>query len=302
MKDGKKSFLKPKERAVKLVKCLAVAGIAASLAACHKVPAGYRGVIVNLYGSDKGVSEQTVGVGRYYLGWNKELYLFPTFLQNSSWKNSDRISMQTSEGLSISTDVGITYQIAPEDVAKVFTKYRMGIDEITNTFLHNMVRDAMNEVASTMKVDDIYGSKKEKFLHAVSQIVKDEAAKNGIQVDKIYLIGSFVLPDTVMNSINSKIQASQNAIKVENEVATSRAEAQKTIVDAKAAAERRVIEAEANAKQITLNAESQAKANKILAESLTPEFVQYQAIIKWDGRLPTTNASNSVPFINIGKK
>ncbi len=267
-----------------------------------RVPAGYRGVIVNLYGSEKGVSEQSAGVGRYYLGWNKEMYLFPTFLQNYSWHNKDMISMQTSEGLSISTDVGITYQISPDDVVKVFTKYRLGIEEITNTFLHNTVRDAMNEVASTMQVDDIYGAKKEKFLKKVSDIVKDESAKNGIQVDKIYLIGSFVLPETVMTSINSKIQASQNAIKVENEVATSRAEAQKTIVDAKAAAERRIIEAEANARQITLNAESQAKANKILADSLTPEFVQYQAILKWDGQLPTTNASNVIPFINIGKK
>ena len=44
-----------------------------ALVSCSKVPAGYRGVIVNLYGSDKGVSEQSVGVGRYYLGWNSEL-------------------------------------------------------------------------------------------------------------------------------------------------------------------------------------------------------------------------------------
>lgn len=286
---------------MKLAKAATIAAIAVSLTACHKVPAGYRGIIVNLYGSDKGVSEETVGVGRYYLGWNRELYLFPTFLQNYSWHNQEGIAMQTSEGLSIATDVGITYQIAPDDVAKVFTKYRLGIEEITNTFLHNMVRDAMNEVASTMKVDDIYGAKKEKFLAKVSSIVKDEASKNGIQVDKIYLIGSFKLPETVMDSINSKIQASQNAIKVENEVATSRAEAQKTIVDAKAAAEREIIQAEANARQITLNAEAQAKANKILADSLTPQFVQYQAIIKWNGELPQTNATGAIPFINIGK-
>lgn len=285
-----------------VIKGIAVAGIAVALTACHKVPAGYRGVIVNLYGSDKGVSEETVGVGRYYLGWNKELYLFPTFLQNYSWTKEQAITMQTSEGLTITSNVGITYQIAPDNVAKVFTRYRLGIDEITNTFLHNMVRDAMNEIASTMTVDQIYSTRKEEFITRVNTMVRDGAVKNGIDVDKIYLIGSFDLPDTVMQSINSKIQASQNAVKVENEIATSRAEAQKTIVEAKAAAQRRVIEAEANAKQITLNAESQAKANKILAESLTPEFVQYQGILKWDGRLPTTNASNTIPFINIGKK
>lgn len=267
--------------------------VAAMYIGCNltRVPAGYRGVIVNLYGSDKGVSEQSAGVGRYYLGWNKEMYLFPTFLQNRSWNGEQAITMQTSEGLTITTDAGITYQIEPDNIVKVFTKYRLGIEEITNTFLHNMVRDAMNEVASRMTVDQIYGLKKEEFITSVNKIVVREAAANGINVDKIYLIGSFVLPPSVMNSINTKIEASQNAVKVENEIATSRAEAQKTIVDAKAAAER-----------IIINAESQAKANKILAESLTPEFVSYQAILKWNGQLPTTNAGGALPFINVGEK
>lgn len=273
------------------LKVLAVTMCALSLTACslEKVPAGYRGVKVQLYGSDKGVSEQSVGVGRYYLGWNEEMYLFPTFLQNRAWADSQAITMQTSEGLTITTDAGITYQIEPDNIVKVFTKYRLGIDEITDTVLHNMVRDAMNEVASTMTVDQIYGLKKEEFINQVNKIVIRDAAKTGINVDKIYLIGSFVLPPSVMNSINTKIEASQNAVKVENEIATSRAEAQKTIVDAKAAAER-----------IIINAESQAKANKILADSLTPEFVSYQAILKWNGSLPTTNAGGALPFINLG--
>ena len=269
----------------------AIAGVmTVSLTACGKVPAGNRGVIVNLYGSDKGVETDSVGVGRYWLGFNSELYLFPTFLQNYSWKDDESITMQTSEGLSIKTDAGITYSIRPDNVVRVFTKYRLGIDEITKTFLHNMVRDAMNEVASSMTVEQIYGAQKEMFISKVNEIVKKEAQENGIDVDKIYLVGSFDLPPTVINSINSKIQASQNAMKVENEVATARAEAQKTIVDA-----------QARAQQITINAESQAKANKILAESLTPEFVNYQAILKWNGQLPTMTGS-TIPLINLGNK
>lgn len=274
----------------KLIIALSVASL--FLTSCDKVPAGYRGVKVNLYGSEKGIDEQSLGVGRYYIGWNSELYLFPTFLQNYSWKDEQAITMQTSEGLSIRTDAGITYSIQPDNVVKVFQKYRLGIEEITNTFLHNMVRDAMNEVASTMTVEQIYGAQKEQFIKSVNEIVKKQALDTGIEVDKIYLVGSFELPESVVNSINSKIQASQNAMKVENEVATARAEAQKTVV-----------EAQARGQQILINAESQAKANKILAESLTPEFVQYQALLRWDGKLPTFSGSDVMPFINVdGKK
>jgi len=268
---------------MKLNKCIAIillGMIAPFLQSCSKVPAGYKGVIVNMYGSSKGVAEEPVGVGRYFLGWNKELYLFPTFLQNYTWTHDgvqdESITMQTSEGLSINTDAGITYNIQPENVVKVFQKYRLGIDEITNTFLRNMVRDAMNQISSTMTVEEIYGSKKEDFITKVNDIVKKEAANDGIDVDKIYLIGSFKLPDSVVQSINAKIQAAQNAMKVENEVATAKAEAQKIIIEAQA----------------------RAQANKIVSESLTSELVSYNAIQKWDGRLPEVTSS-SIPLINL---
>lgn len=272
-------------------KILAISGMALALTACNRVPPGYRGVLVNLMGDSKGVAAESVGTGWQYTGFFGELFLFPTFLQNVTWNEDKAITVQTSEGLTITTDVGITYSIKEENVVKVFTKYRLGVKEITDTFLHNMVRDAMNEVASTMTVDQIYGLKKEEYIQKVNKLVIKSAAQNGIDVEKIYLMGSFHLPDSVRGSIDAKIQASQNAIKVENEVATSRAEAQK-----------RIVEAEANAKQIIINAESQAKANKILADSLTQEFVQYQAILKWNGELPQTNAGGAIPFLNIGDK
>lgn len=261
------------------LKLTALAASILSLAACSKVPAGYRGVIVNMYGTDKGVSEQSVGVGRYYLGFSKEMYEFPTFLQNHTWSSSDQIIMQTSDGLTISSDVGITYSIEPDNVVKVFQKYRTGIDEITNVFLRNMVRDAMNTVASTMSVEDLYGSNKSQFMDRVNVMVKEEATEQGIFVDKIYLVGTLNLPETVTESINSKIQATQNAMKVENEIATANAEAQKTIIQASA----------------------QAKANLILSQSLTPEFIQYQTLQKWNGVLPQVT-SNAVPIISIGSK
>jgi regulator of protease activity HflC (stomatin/prohibitin superfamily) len=265
------------KKSIALIICVA----SSLLVGCSKVPAGYQGVIVNLYGSSKGVDAEPVGVGRYWVGWNQELYTFPTFLQNYTWIKNDSgqdesITMQTSEGLSINTDAGITYNIKPDNVVKVFQKYRLGIDEITNTFLRNMVRDAMNNVSSTMTVEQLYGAQKEQFIGKVNDIVKQEAAQDGIDVDKIYLIGSFRLPQTVIDSINSKIQASQNAMKVENEVATAKAEAQKTIIQAQA----------------------QAQANDIVSKSLTPEFIQYQGLQKWNGVLPQVT-SGATPFVRL---
>ena len=52
-----------------------------TIANLQTVPAGYVGVKVNLYGSDKGVQNEELGVGRYLLTWNEQCYLFPTFNQ-----------------------------------------------------------------------------------------------------------------------------------------------------------------------------------------------------------------------------
>jgi len=255
---------------------------AAILTGCSKVPAGYQGIIVNLYGSEKGVSERSVGVGRYWVGINEELYKFPTFLQNYTWtkgheiNKDESITMQTQDGLTINADVGITYQIRPENVALVFQRYRRGVEEITDTFLRNMVRDCMNSTASQMTVEQIYGPQKEVFMKRVNESVKQQAKEDGIDVDRIYLIGTFRLPDAVVSSIDAKIQATQNAIKVQNEVATATAEAQKKMIQAKA----------------------EADANAIVNKSLTAEFLQYQAIQKWDGKLPQVTG-NATPFINI---
>lgn len=48
---------------------------------CSKVEAGHVGVKVYLLGRDKGVDSEVLGVGRYWIGWNEDLYLFPTYQQ-----------------------------------------------------------------------------------------------------------------------------------------------------------------------------------------------------------------------------
>ena len=55
------------------------------LAGCDNVPVGNVGIIVHKLGGAKGVDSEEVGVGRYWLGINDELFTFPTYSQNESW-------------------------------------------------------------------------------------------------------------------------------------------------------------------------------------------------------------------------
>lgn len=263
----------------------------AALTACSKVPAGNVGVIVNLYGSDKGVDMKEVGTGRYWVGMNEELYLFPTFTQTETWAGQDAISFQTVEGMKVGGDVGITYAVAPNKVTTLFQKYRSGIDEITNKFLRNMVRDAFNDIASKLPVESVYGSGKSDLLQAVEQRVRDQVGPIGINVERIYYSSDLVLPPQVTQSLNAKIQATQMAEQRRNEVAQAQAEADK---------ERARAQGEADAK-LTL-ATADAKAIEIRAQALraNPDVVTLNAVEKWDGKLPTYMAQGSpLPFIGV---
>lgn len=244
-----------------------------SLSACSKVPAGHVGIKVYLLGGSKGVDMEELGIGRYWIGINEELYLFPTFQQNYTWTKEpvegdatdESITFQTAEGLSVNADFGISYHVDPTKVSTLFQKYRRGLDEITDTFLRNMVRDALNKRSSRLEVESVYGEGKQSLIDSVQFDVTKQVSEQGLLIDKIYLVNDFRLPATVVTALNAKIEATQKAQQRENEVKQAMAEAE--IAKAKAEGERARQELE--------------------AKTLTPILLQKMWLEKWDGRLPS---------------
>lgn len=258
---------------------------------CSKVPAGYVGVIVDLYGTQKGVQLQEVGTGRYWLTPNEELFRFPTFTQTVTWHGENALSFQTVEGMKVSGAVGMTYHVEAAKVPVLFQKYRAGIDEITNVFLRNMVRDAFNEKASTLKVESVYGAGKSELLLAVEERVRAQVSDIGIVVERIYYAADLVLPVQVTQSLNDKIKATQMAEQRKNEVQQSKAEADKERERAHGIADAQLIVAKAEAEAITLRADA-LRSNK--------DIIQLNAIEKWDGKLPTyVGGEAPMPFIKV---
>lgn len=267
------------------IKVAAAVAAISLLAACSKVPAGNVGVKFDLYGGDKGVTGEVVGPGKYWLGWNEEMYLFPTFAQNYSWTagndvtspGDESISFQDREGTQINADIGVTYAIDGAKADTVFQKYRKGVDEITDVYLRNMVRDALNSETSKLDVSEIYGPGKEELMQRVTQRVKAQVQDIGIVVEKIYWIGAMRLPPQITTAINAKIEATQKAQQRENELQTATAQAQ---------IERERARGEADARVIA--AEGEAKANRLVAESISSGLVSYIEAQRWNGSRATT--------------
>lgn len=259
---------------MKLKKTLSVL-LLASTVACFKVPAGNVGIKVDLFGKDKGVQTQELGVGRYMRWVNTDYYLFPTYTQNYKWlynnnpKYDESIKFQSMETLSMRADIGISYSIDQTKITTLFVKYRKGIEEITDLYLRNIVANSFLTLASTKTVEEI-NQNKMNLINEVEKDVRKQVSKIGINVENIYYIGEIFFPPSIVESINAKIVQTQKAQEIENKVREEKAKTEIAIE---------------KGKQDTIRGKA-LKNNPALLEKKRLE-VKQEWIDKWDGRMPT---------------
>lgn len=288
----------------------AVLVIAVVLTGCGRVPAGHRGILVNMLGGERGVDARELSAGRYFVWpFTQELFIFPIFQQNVVWANANAITFQTREGLSVSGDFGISYVVVADSVSSIFQRYRVGLDEITDLYLRNEVRDALNLVASEMDIEAVYGSGRQTLLRRVDSTVKLKILGMGISVERIYTIGDFRLPPRVVQAINAKIEATQLAQQRENEVreaeaealkqqAKARGESESAVIREKAQADVTLLRAKAKAEAVMLEAKAEADANQLRMQSLSAPLLQYELIKRWNGTLPSVTGG-TIPLLDL---
>lgn len=255
-----------------------------------KVPVGYTGIKVNMYGDGKWVSIYTLKTGRnFYNPITTDVYKYATFINQ---KEYEWVSFQDVDGLVIKANIGLDYKFDETKVAKIFEEYRSSSSRITNEYMATWLKSAVTRVSSKFKVDELYWPKKEEFRLAILESIKKDFDEKWVIVNNIYFVGDMELPQAIVWRINAKIEATQNAMQKENELRAVEAEAQKQIAEAKWVSESTLIKAKAEAEAIKI------KTNAITQQGGT-EYVQLQAIEKWNWVLPVTTLGNNTPFINI---
>lgn len=265
-------------------------------ASVTRVDAGHVGVRVKLAGSARGVQDApTVQGWVFYNPLTEQIVQFPTSVQNVVWTMSqhegaprdESLTFSSKEGASVNADVGVAFHIDPAMAPKLYARFRQpDLSILANTYIRNTVREAFNEMASTMAVQDIYGAGKNKLLLDVTKKVKDTLLPEGIIIDQLTINGTLRLPENVVASINRALEATQNAIQAENRVRQIKAEAEQGIASATGAAEAARQKATGEADAILIKAKAEAKANEIIRLSVTPTVLAYRQLERWDGKLP----------------
>lgn len=276
-----------------------------------RVDAGHVGIRVKLAGDNRGVQDMELKTGWvFYNPMFEQIVLFPTSVQNVVWTQSahegatahdESITFSSSEGVNVNGDIGLSFHIDPPLAPKLYARFRQNdMIVLANGYMRNVIREAFNEVTSTMQVQDIYGAGKSKMLNDVQRKVRDILGKDGIMIDQLTINGALRLPENVAQAINRAMEATQNAIQSENRVRQVRAEADQAVTQATGAAEATRQKAQGEADSILIRARAEAKANEIIRISVSPTVLQYRSLERWNGQLPMYTASNGqLPMMTI---
>jgi regulator of protease activity HflC (stomatin/prohibitin superfamily) len=277
--------------------------VSSFLVRATRIEAGYTGIEVNLAGSQRGASEIPIRTGWvFYSPITTQVIEFPTFVQTVKWTQdmneghplNEEMGFNSKEGMEIFANVSLSYAIDPKHVPDFYVKYRVNdLDLFTHGILRDIVRNSLNEVASTYVVEDIYGEKKTEFLHKVEQQIQDKVSNVGVGIQQFGFIGAPHVPSVIANAITAKAQAIQEAERAKNELATTQAEAAKKIA-----------EAEGDAKSSVTRAQGEADANRIRQTSITPQLLELRRlenqrayIDKWNGQLPSVQAGQGAGLL-----
>lgn len=188
------------------------------------------------------------------------------------------ITALSNEGLSVSMGIAVNYHMNPDKAVDVYKKVGPNYQDIVMVNpVHSVPRDIISRYdAKTLYSAAQAGSpdraKIENELFTGIQSGIDKTGVPGSIVVEQVFIREIILPQSLMDSISNKLKMEQDIATKEFEVEKQKMESERMIAEARGIAE----------------------ANKIIANSLTPSYLQWYAIQMMEKH------SGSTYFIPVG--
>lgn len=260
------------------------------------IPPGYVGVFINKI-SGKINTEPVHSGYALKLPFFQQIVEYPYFMQTiiltqASTEGSpqnEEINVNSVEGQPVSCDVSLSFTLDPNKIPFLYTSFRQDIERISHGYIKQTIRQAMQEVMGKMPITDFLGKGKAEAVNKIQDLLSIRLKQYGFDI-KQFTINETRAPALVIEAISQKNVMEQDALKAQNELLKIKYEAQQKIELSKG-----------QSQALLLEAQAQAKANNILTQSINNTLVEYKAIDKWDGNMPTvsTKGGGAVPLINM---
>jgi regulator of protease activity HflC (stomatin/prohibitin superfamily) len=181
------------------------------------------------------------------------------------------INLPSKEGLSITSQISILYRIDQEKLPVIIQSLGLNFEQI----IANVFRSASADVCAQYFAKDMHSGMRAKIEEAIQQKMEENLLHQGIIIEAV-LMKSIQLPAGLSSSIEQKLQAEQDAMRMQFVLEQSKLEAERKIIEAKGTRD----------------------AQKILSEGLTDEIIRIRSVEAFE---KLSSSPNSKVIITDGK-
>ena len=145
----------------------------------------------------------------------------------------DAIRVLCSDGLEVTIDLSVLFRVTAFKAPFIYQN--IGVDYV-DKLVRPVTRTVLRDNAVNYQAVDLYSIKRQEFQDRIFRTISQNFAKNGLELQQI-LIRNVALPASVKASIESKINAEQEAQKMQFVLQKERQEAERKRVEAQGIAD-----------------------------------------------------------------
>ena len=164
----------------------------------------------------------------------------------------------------------------------------IGINNIETKLIIPQMQSTMKNSIGQVRAEDLVQNRSS-VQESIEESLRQSLAQSGIVVVS-FAMENLDFEDGFEETIRAKVAAEQQALTMQNKTKEKEELARQQIIEAQAQAESEKIKADAQAYSIEV-------IQKQLNQS--PEYIDYQKVQRWDGKLPQVMGENVNPFVSM---
>jgi regulator of protease activity HflC (stomatin/prohibitin superfamily) len=202
------------------------------------IDAGQIGVKV-LFGK---VHNEVLGSGLHFINPLVEVRSLDIKTQNYTMSGTndegtktgdDAIRVLTADGLEVTIDLTVLYKLLPSEAPKLVRE--TGVD-YTDKIVRPLTRTKIRDNAVYYDAISLYSSKRDEFQSRIFKSIEDDFKVRGLVLEQL-LVRNITLPQSVKATIEQKINAEQDAQKMQFVLLKEKQEAERKRVEAQGIAD-----------------------------------------------------------------
>lgn len=242
------------------------------------VEAGHRGVVLYL----GAVENRVLGEGVHFIAPFLE-QVVP--MEVRTQKFQAEASAASNDLQEVQTVIALNYRIDPTEANKIYQT--LGVN-YGDRVISPTIQESVKASVAKFNAEDLI-TKRETAKSVIANAIRSTLAANDIQTQNVF-ITDFKFSDAFASQIEQKVVAFQKYLTELNNLRS-----------VSVVANQSVAQAEGQARATAARAGGESQAIKIITSQLreSPEYLQWQAISKWNGQMPYALGSSGFPFFQL---